>query len=114
MFASLTRRPGLRIERSRVRRLLVPYGENGDEDRCDGAHPAQDGPKSANQVGAHGALLTEVADALLHPRGCGTCVPDLAGTRPNSGASTEVNSADGWTPDRDGLRFAGYLAELAD
>src|SRR6266568_2067142 len=41
-------------------------------------------------------------------------VPDLAGTRPNSGVSTEVNSADGWTPDRDGLRFAGYLAELAD
>jgi hypothetical protein len=33
---------------------------------------------------------------------------------PDSGVLTEVNSADGWTPDRDGLRFAGYLVELAD
>lgn len=33
---------------------------------------------------------------------------------PDSGVLTEVNSADGRTPDRDGLRFAGYLVELAD
>jgi hypothetical protein len=32
---------------------------------------------------------------------------------PGSGVLTEVNSADGWTPDRDGLKFAGYLVEVA-
>jgi hypothetical protein len=70
VFASLARGLGLGIKRSCVGCLLAPYGENGDEDGDDGAHPAQDGSKSANQVGAHRALLTELVDALLHPRAC--------------------------------------------
>jgi hypothetical protein len=30
----------------------------------------------------------------------------------DSGVLTEMQSADGWTPDRDDLKFAGYLVRL--
>jgi hypothetical protein len=31
----------------------------------------------------------------------------------SSAVLTPVTQADGWTPDRDGLRFAGYLVRVA-
>lgn len=32
---------------------------------------------------------------------------------PSSAVLTKVAAANGWTPDRDGLRFAGYLVHVA-
>jgi hypothetical protein len=88
--------------------LMTVLGDDVTVDAAEEHHGAvlDDTPLTAVTVTAIGAVHCRYAPGRNQDERTLTPVR-------SSAVLTPVTSADGWTPDRDGLHFAGYLVDVA-